>query len=136
MKKGKDGYWSKPNYSLLNLIIFILKTRTRNFIVSIGVFATAPIVGITIGIILTECFDQNSVNQVAVQSIQAIATGTVIYVVFFEVFPKGKEIGGTGFQHVIAMTLGFLAFLPTLLMRKLITVGKVTKCFIRPPMSN
>ena len=113
----------------MNLIIFILKTRTRNFIVSIGVFATAPIVGITIGIILTECFDQNSVNQVAVQSIQAIATGTVIYVVFFEVFPKGKEIGGTGFQHVIAMTLGFLAFLPTLLMRKLIIVGKVTKCF-------
>ena len=97
---------------------FYLKTRTRNFIVSIGVFATAPIVGITIGIILTECFDQDSVNQVAVQSIQAIATGTVIYVVFFEVFPKGKEIGGTGFQHVIAMTLGFLAFLPTLLMRK------------------
>ena len=97
---------------------FIFKTRTRNFIVSIGVFATAPIVGITIGIILTECFDQDSVNQVAVQSIQAIATGTVIYVVFFEVFPKGKEIGGTGFQHVIAMTFGFLAFLPTLLMRK------------------
>ena len=110
--------WWKPNYSLPNLIISTLKTRTRNFIVSIGVFATAPIVGITIGIILTECFDQDSVNQVAVQSIQAIATGTVIYVVFFEVFPKGKEIGGTGFQHVIAMTFGFLAFLPTLLMRK------------------
>ena len=110
--------WAKLKHSLLNLIIFILKTRTRNFVVSIGVFATAPIIGISIGIILTECFDQDSVNQVAVQSIQAIATGTVIYVVFFEVFPKGKEIGGTGFQHVLAMTLGFLAFLPTLLMRK------------------
>ena len=83
-----------------------------------GVFSTAPIVGITIGIILTEVASEDSVNQVAVQSIQAIATGTIIYVVFFEVFPKGKEIGGTGFQHVIAMTAGFLCFLPTLLVRK------------------
>ena len=57
-------------------------------------------------------------SQLSVNIIQAVATGTVIYVVFFEVFPKGKEIGGTGFQHVIAMTLGFLAFLPTLLLRK------------------
>ena len=66
----------------------------------------------------SEVYDQDSVNQTAVQSIQAIATGTVIYVVFFEIFPKGKEIGGTGFQHVVAMTAGFLAFLPTLLLRK------------------
>ena len=28
--------------------------------------------------------------------IPAIATGTVIYVIFFEIFPKAKEIGGTG----------------------------------------
>ena len=83
-----------------------------------GVFSTAPVIGITIGIILTEVFDTDEVNQTAIQSIQGIACGTIIYVVFFEVFPKGKEIGGTGFQHVIAMTAGFLCFLPTLLVRK------------------
>ena len=86
--------------------------------VSIGVFSFAPLIGVAIGIILTEVAYEDSVNQTAVQCIQAIATGTIIYVVFFEIFPKGKEIGGTGFQHVVAMTAGFLAFLPTLLLRK------------------
>ena len=48
----------------------------------------------------------------------AIATGTVIYVIFFEIFPKAKDIGGTGFQHVISMLAGFAIFLPSLLLRK------------------
>jgi hypothetical protein len=51
-------------------------------------------------------------------SISGIATGTVVYVVFFEIFPKGKEIGGTGFQHIVAMTLGFAIFVPSLFFRK------------------
>ena len=49
---------------------------------------------------------------------EAIATGTVIYVIFFEIFPKAKDIGGTGFQHVISMLVGFAIFLPSLLLRK------------------
>ena len=53
-------------------------------------------------------------------NIPAIATGTVIYVIFFEIFPKAKEIGGTGFQHVISMIAGFAIFLPSLLFRKYI----------------
>ena len=47
-----------------------------------------------------------------------VATGTVIYVIFFEIFPKAKVIGGTGFQHVISMLAGFAIFLPSLLLRK------------------
>lgn len=46
-----------------------------------------------------------------------MSIGIVLYVVFFEIFPKAKEIGGTGFQHVIAMMVGFGAFLPSLLFR-------------------
>ena len=94
------------------------QSRKLIYLVSIGVFSFAPLIGVAIGIILTEVAYEDSVNQTAVQCIQAIATGTIIYVVFFEIFPKGKEIGGTGFQHVVAMTAGFLAFLPTLLLRK------------------
>ncbi len=47
-----------------------------------------------------------------------IATGTIVYVVFFEIFPKAREIGGSGFRSVLAMALGFGAFLPSLLFRK------------------
>jgi hypothetical protein len=39
-------------------------------------------------------------------------------VVFFEIFPKGKSVGGTGFQHVFAMVVGFAAFLPSLFFRE------------------
>ena len=48
----------------------------------------------------------------------AVATGTVIYVVFFEIFPKAKQIGGTGFQHVISIIVGYLAFFPSIFIRK------------------
>ena len=49
----------------------------------------------------------------------ALATGTILYVIFFEILPKAKEIGATGFQQVSAMVVGFGVFLPTLLLRKL-----------------
>ena len=57
--------------------------------------------------ILTECL------------IEGIATGTVVYVVFFEIIPKAKTVGGTGKQHMMAMVLGFCIFLPSLYFRKI-----------------
>ena len=45
-----------------------------------------------------------------------------MFVLFFEIFPKAVEMGGTGFQHIIAMIIGFATFLPSLLMRKYITL--------------
>ena len=41
-----------------------------------------------------------------------------MYVVFFEIIPKGKTVGGTGKQHISAMILGFAVFLPSLYLRK------------------
>ena len=59
-----------------------------------------------------------SIKGTCLLPLSAIATGTVVYVVFFEIFPKGKEVGGTGFQHVFAMAVGFAVFLPSLLFRE------------------
>ena len=50
--------------------------------------------------------------------ISGIASGVILYVVFFEIFPKAKLIGGTGTQHMFAMIFGFLIFLPSLYFRK------------------
>ena len=47
-----------------------------------------------------------------------IATATIVYVVFFEIIPKAKTVGGTGKQHILAMVLGFAIFLPSLYFRK------------------
>ena len=62
----------------------------------------------------------------AVEVIMALASGTILYVVFFEILPKAKEIGATGFQQVLAMVVGFGVFLPTLLLRKFHIAYRVT----------
>ena len=63
---------------------------------------------------------------------EGIATGTIIYVVFFEIFPKAKTVGGTGTQHILAMVLGFVIFIPSLYFRK--HVAKIDRftyfCFL------
>eukprot|EP00093_Oithona_nana_P001951 01951.XXX_8277_9475_1 [CDS] Oithona nana genome sequencing. len=90
------------------------------YFLSIIIFSLAPPIGTVIGIVLTlNSSDSGSevVNiseELPLQILQALATGTVIYVIFFEIFPKAKEIGGTGFQHVISSIIGFAVFLPTL----------------------
>ena len=48
----------------------------------------------------------------------ALAAGTILYVVFFEIVPRAKEVGATGVEQVTAMTAGFAVFLPTMLLRE------------------
>ena len=48
----------------------------------------------------------------------ALAAGTILYVVFFEIVPRAKEVGATGIEQVAAMTAGFAVFLPTMLIRE------------------
>ena len=97
----------------------LLQATKGQYFLSIIIFSLAPPIGTVIGIVLTlNSSNGNEVVNVSeelpLQILQALATGTVIYVIFFEIFPKAKEIGGTGFQHVISMIIGFAVFLPTL----------------------
>ena len=48
----------------------------------------------------------------------ALAAGTILYVVFFEIVPRAKDVGATGIEQVTAMTAGFAVFLPTMLIRE------------------
>jgi len=85
--------------------------------ISIVVFSLAPAVGSTVGILLTELSFDSSIESkidLPLQILQGIATGTIVYVVFFEIIPKAKSVGGTGKQHILAMILGFAIFLPSL----------------------
>lgn len=88
-----------------------------NSFVSMAVFAGAPALGFAIGHFIYDSTEHGS-SSLAVQIIMALATGTILYVVFFEILPKAKDIGATGFQQVLAMVVGFGVFLPTLLLRK------------------
>ena len=104
----------------LFFLFCLLQATKGQYFLSIIIFSLAPPIGTVIGIVLTlNSSDSGSevVNiseELPLQILQALATGTVIYVIFFEIFPKAKEIGGTGFQHVISSIIGFAVFLPTL----------------------
>ncbi|XP_023329406.1 zinc transporter ZIP1 [Eurytemora carolleeae] len=99
----------------------LIASRVGNlkYTISICVFSFAPAVGVGIGILLTELSKNSSLDELPLQIMQGVATGTVIYVVFMEILPKAKSIGGTGFQHVTSMILGFAIFLPSLYFRKI-----------------
>jgi len=90
------------------------KASLLMFSISIIVFSLAPAVGSVVGIVLTEMsYDAQKID-LPLQILQGIACGTVVYVVFFEIIPKAKTVGGTGKQHMMAMVLGFCIFLPPL----------------------
>ena len=109
-----------------------------SYCVSLSVFSLAPALGSPAGILLTEAASSCAVRargELPVQILQGgatqcyldtatltfypgLATGTILYVVFHEVLPKGRAVGGSGKQHIAAMILGFTIFLPSLYFRE------------------
>ena len=62
----------------------------------------------------------------------ALAAGTILYVVFFEIVPRAKEVGATGIEQVAAMTAGFAVFLPTMLIREWkLLISRVVKNLVQ-----
>jgi len=94
------------------------KVSLLMYTISIVVFSLAPALGSAIGIVLTSAWggdaEVTARIDLPLQILQGIATGTIVYVVFFEIVPKAKTVGGTGKQHILAMVLGFAIFLPSL----------------------
>jgi len=90
------------------------KVSVATSIICIVVFSFAPAFGSAIGIILTEISYNTEQLDLPIQILQGIATGTIVYVVFFEIIPKAKTTGGTGTQHILALLLGFAIFLPSI----------------------
>jgi len=90
------------------------KSSLKTYSVSTITFSFAAAIGSILGIILTEVSFDSSTMNVPLQVLTGIATGTILYVIFFEIFPKAKAVGGTGTQHILAMILGFAIFLPSL----------------------
>jgi len=90
------------------------KVSVSNYTISTVIFSFSSAIGSLIATILAELsVDSVSLN-LPLQIVQSVAAGVILYVVFFEVFPKAKMVGGTGTQHILAMVLGFAIFLPSL----------------------
>lgn len=74
----------------------------------IGFALTSPI-GIFIGLIVTNSSEFNDTMKNVSVVLQAMATGTLLYIVFFEVFKKQfGEYKITGLMRLVASVLGFI----------------------------
>ena len=77
----------------------------------VSTFALISPIGVGIGIGLSETVpDEASLQNSLVTILQGLATGTLLYVVFFEVIEKERQKGTSGLVQVgLAKLLRFLA---------------------------
>merc|ERR1712062_669049 len=71
------------------------------------VFCAVSPIGVGVGMALTSP-DQEQVDNTALIVLQGIATGSLLYVVFFEILEKERQKAVPGLLQVIAMSLGFI----------------------------
>lgn len=74
---------------------------------SLILFSLMAPVGITIGIIITEEFSQKFQQSIANGSLQGLATGTFLYITFFEVLPHEMSTPKNRLLKVLSIVLGF-----------------------------
>lgn len=81
-------------------------------IIYFSTFALISPIGAGIGILISETVKSEADTQtVAVTVLQGLATGTLLYVVFFEVIEKERFKGTSGLVQVSCSVLGFLCML-------------------------
>jgi len=86
--------------------------KTVLSIIYFSTFALISPVGAGIGILLSETVKSEAETQtVTVTVLQALATGTLLYVVFFEVIEKERLKGTSGLIQVFFLSLGCLAMI-------------------------
>jgi len=76
-------------------------------ILYMSVFCAVSPIGVGVGMALTSP-DQEHVDNTALIVLQGIATGSLLYVVFFEILEKERQKAVPGLLQVIAMSLGFI----------------------------
>jgi len=96
-------------------------------IIYFSTFALISPVGAGIGILLSETVKSEAETQgVVVTVLQGLATGTLLYVVFFEVIEKERQKGTNGTIQVTFSILGFLCMLVLESVELQLTLPQVT----------
>jgi len=86
--------------------------KTWLIAVYVSTFALISPIGVGIGIALSETVpDEASLQNSLVTILQGLATGTLLYVVFFEVIEKERQKGTSGLVQVSFLLLGCLVML-------------------------
>ena len=83
------------------------KTKLVLTLVYISTFALVSPIGIGIGIALSETDDGGGDSDVANVILQGLATGTLLYVIFFEILQKQHNSKESGLKQLLSIGVGF-----------------------------
>jgi len=72
------------------------------------VFCAVSPIGVGVGMALTDPSQEGELTITALIVLQGLATGSLLYVVFFEILEKERQKTVPGVLQVCAMTLGFI----------------------------
>jgi len=82
--------------------------RMRTALVTLAVFVLASPVGTCAGIIIiTSSSGEGTSELMAASVLQALAAGSILYVVFFEIIQGEREKPGSGLAKLVAVLVGF-----------------------------
>merc|ERR1740131_647015 len=72
------------------------------------VFCAVSPIGIGIGMALTDPRQEESANGAALIIVQGIATGSLLYVTFFEILEKERQKQVSGIAQALSFTAGYI----------------------------
>ena len=72
------------------------------------IFCVVSPIGIGIGMAITDPRQQENANNTGLIVVQGIATGSLLYVVFFEILEKERQKPVPGLLQVIGVSCGFI----------------------------
>ena len=85
----------------------------KKIIAAAAIFAFASPIGIAAGLIIKSTGGDDSATELMTAILQAIATGTFLYITFFEVLVKEFEGHGNRFAKVVSLFVGYGSVLGT-----------------------
>jgi len=95
----------------LGVELYAVRTRLTIYILYMTVWVVMSPIGIAIGILITNHAEQGSGYYLAVGVLQALAGGTIIYVVVFEVLERERSKKVSGLAQLLFFVLGFCALM-------------------------
>merc|ERR1712080_731706 len=73
-----------------------------------SVFCAVSPIGVGVGMALTSPDQEGEMSTNALIVLQGLATGSLLYVVFFEILEKERQKPVPGFMQVVCMALGYI----------------------------
>ena len=117
----------------VGLELYMAKTKLFTYITYIFIWSIMSSVGIGIGLAVTDSIESKPTFHMTVAVLQALAGGTILYVVVFEILERERSKNISGLLQLFFVIIGFSALLMVEILCKIISyfsIENVTRIII------